>query len=157
MARNDYIKAGDAAFRDQLQVFKAAAPAYATVLGLSAATLTAQAADADYFAYVVTSQRVLTNSAQQWTVWRELIRVGGTPPPAGAAVEPTMPAAVPAVDPGVEARIRALVAQIKAHPNYTDTQTPPATLTKWKYRAIYRADDRRVGQWSAEVEVTVGG
>jgi hypothetical protein len=41
-------------------------------------------------------------------------------------------------------------------PGYKDT-TPLPTLTKWKYRAIYRVDDARVGQWSAEVSVTVGG
>jgi hypothetical protein len=42
-------------------------------------------------------------------------------------------------------------------PNYTDTAPLPATLTKWKYRAIYHANDQRVGLWSAEVSVTVGG
>ena len=42
-------------------------------------------------------------------------------------------------------------------PNYTDTAPFPATLTKWKYRAIYRVGDAPVGLWSAEVSVTVGG
>lgn len=42
-------------------------------------------------------------------------------------------------------------------PNYTDTTPFPATLTKWKYRAIYRVDDAPAGQWSAEVSVNVGG
>ena len=42
-------------------------------------------------------------------------------------------------------------------PNYTDTTPHPAALTKWKYRAIYRTGETRVGQWSAEVSVTVGG
>lgn len=42
-------------------------------------------------------------------------------------------------------------------PGYTDSATHPATLTKWKYRAIYHADDQRVGLWSAEVAITVGG
>jgi hypothetical protein len=46
---------------------------------------------------------------------------------------------------------------IDTTPNYKDTATPPATLTRWKYRAIYRIDDARVGQWSTEAEVTVGG
>ena len=41
-------------------------------------------------------------------------------------------------------------------PNYTDSTPHPATLTKWKYRAIYRAGESRVGQWSAEVSVAVG-
>lgn len=42
-------------------------------------------------------------------------------------------------------------------PNYTDTAPHPATLTKWKYRAIYRVEDAQVGLWSAVVEVVVGG
>ena len=42
-------------------------------------------------------------------------------------------------------------------PGYTDTAPHPAALTKWKYRAIYRADDAQVGLWSQTVEVIVGG
>jgi hypothetical protein len=42
-------------------------------------------------------------------------------------------------------------------PGYTDTTPFPATLTKWKYRAIYRVDDHQAGQWSAEASVNVGG
>ncbi len=41
-------------------------------------------------------------------------------------------------------------------PNYEDTAPQPATVTKWAYRAIYRVGDHQVGQWSAEVSVTVG-
>ncbi len=42
-------------------------------------------------------------------------------------------------------------------PGYTDTFALPNALTKWKYRAIYRVGDQRVGQCSAEQSVTVGG
>ncbi len=42
-------------------------------------------------------------------------------------------------------------------PGYNDTAPIPATPTKWKYRGIYRVGDQRVGQWSAEVSVNVGG
>jgi len=42
-------------------------------------------------------------------------------------------------------------------PGYTDTCPPPATLVKWKYRAIYRVGDQQVGQWSNEMSITVGG
>ncbi len=42
-------------------------------------------------------------------------------------------------------------------PGYNDTFAHPAALTKWKYRAIYRVGDLRVGLWSAEACVTVGG
>ncbi len=42
-------------------------------------------------------------------------------------------------------------------PGYNDTHPFPATLTRWKYRAIYRVGDAQVGIWSATVEVAVGG
>ena len=42
-------------------------------------------------------------------------------------------------------------------PGYNDTEAIPATPTKWEYRGIYRVGDQRVGQWSAEVAVVVGG
>jgi hypothetical protein len=42
-------------------------------------------------------------------------------------------------------------------PNYTDSAPFPDTLTKWTYKAIYHVADAQVGQWSAEVSVTVGG
>ena len=46
---------------------------------------------------------------------------------------------------------------IDTTPNYTDTQPFPALKTIWSYKAIYRADDAQVGQWSQPVSVTVGG
>ena len=42
-------------------------------------------------------------------------------------------------------------------PDYTDTTAFPATLTKWKYRAIYCVGGAQVGLWSPTVEVAVGG
>ena len=42
-------------------------------------------------------------------------------------------------------------------PNYIDTETFPSKPTIWAYKAVYRADDKRVGQWSQTVSVTVGG
>lgn len=42
-------------------------------------------------------------------------------------------------------------------PGYVDTTPHPANPTRWKYRAIYRVDDARVGLWSEEVSVIVGG
>jgi hypothetical protein len=42
-------------------------------------------------------------------------------------------------------------------PGYVDTEPVPASPVKWQYRAIYRVDDIRMGQWSAEAVVVVGG
>lgn len=44
---------------------------------------------------------------------------------------------------------------IDTTPNYNDTQTFPATLMKWLYRAIYRVGDAQVGLWSSPVSVNV--
>ena len=40
-------------------------------------------------------------------------------------------------------------------PGYTDSTPFPATAALWKYKAIFRAGDQRVGQWSDEVSITV--
>ena len=42
-------------------------------------------------------------------------------------------------------------------PDYLDTTPLPTPAARWKYRAIYRVGDQRVGQWSDEVGITVGG
>jgi hypothetical protein len=41
-------------------------------------------------------------------------------------------------------------------PNYIDTTPIPATLERWKYRAIYNVDGARVGNWSTVAELVVG-
>lgn len=232
MAKTDYIRTSDADFAQQLLTFKTTIGGYAATVGVTPAQVTAQAADADYFNYVLASREIMQNGAQQWGGWRNLIRNGGKPPPAGAPVAPTFPAAVPAVAPGVEARFRALAQQIKASgnynsaigealgiegaqqtgpdlselkpvidaivsgnqvnitwgwggnsafldmielqvdrndgkgfvllaydttPNYTDTMSFPSAPTKWRYQAIYRVNDDRVGQWSNPISVAIGG
>lgn len=42
-------------------------------------------------------------------------------------------------------------------PGYEDNTPFPAASAKWTYRAIFILGDKRVGQWSASVSVTVGG
>jgi hypothetical protein len=121
MARTDYIHPSDEGFAAQLQTFKSAIGAYSATLGVSAVAVTAQAADADYFSYVVASQQIMLNGARQWTGWKDLTRRGGAVPPSGAPVAPVFPAAVPAVTPGIEGRFRALVKQIKASTNYNES------------------------------------
>jgi hypothetical protein len=228
MAKKDYIQQNDLAFALQLNTFKANIGSY-PMLGLTPAQVTAQAADADYFNYLVQTQSIMQNDAKATTAWRDAVRDGNsaaTPP----ALTP-LPAAVPPVTPGVESRFRALVQQIKSNPayntsigtalgiegvvavgpdfnslqptitamvtaagvvidwsfggnaafldalelevdrsdgkgfvvvttdptpGYTDTTPFPAAPAKWTYRAIYRLDDKRVGQWSATVSVMVG-
>lgn len=120
MAKSDYIAQNDDLFAAQLQTFKTGIGAYATTLGVSPAQVTAQAADADYLGYIVACQGIMQGGSQQFTAWKNLLRAGGTPPAAGAPVDPVFPTAVAAVALGVEVRFRALVKTIKAHPNYND-------------------------------------
>lgn len=42
-------------------------------------------------------------------------------------------------------------------PNYLDTTPAPATPQKWTYKAIFRIGDQRIGQWSDEVSIIIGG
>ena len=231
MPKSDYIKRPDDAFSAQLQQFKNNIGAYATLLGVTPGEVTAQAADADYFAHELACQDIALAYSQQCTAWKELLRGGGTSSASGAPAMPTWPDPVPAVAPGIEPRFRALVQKIKKQsaynagigetlgiegeaqsgpdmstfrpvidaavagsrveiewgwqgqraflsaceihvdrgdgqgwrlltidttPGYTDTQSFPATPTKWSYRAIYRMGDGQVGQWSQVAEVTGG-
>ncbi|MBL9143920.1 MAG: hypothetical protein JNM99_09590 [Verrucomicrobiaceae bacterium] len=230
MPKSDAIKSKDADFVAQLLTFKNNIGAYATLLGLTPAQVSAQAADADYFNQVTCCQDIAEKHAQQRTAWKNYIRDGGDVPASGAPVAPTYPSTATAVAPGVEKRFRDLARLIKSHPsyntgigealgiegnsvsapdlstfkptltlelsggqvfvrwgwqgksqfldlleiqvdrgsgytlltydstpNYLDTNTIPSTAQKWTYKAIFRVSDSRVGQWSDEVSITVGG
>ncbi|MBI5773263.1 MAG: hypothetical protein HZA89_05915 [Verrucomicrobia bacterium] len=119
MPKSDLIKKPDALFSQQLNTYKNNIGTFAATLGVTAGQMTAQAADADYYAYVLACVDVCNNCSQQWTAWKETLRGGGTVPVGGAPGEPPLPAAVPAVAPGIEARFRALVKLNKAHPNWS--------------------------------------
>lgn len=118
MIRSDYLARSDEAFSAQLVNFKNTIGGYATTLGVSAASVTAQAADSDYFAYVLQVRDIMQNGARQWTRWKDIARDGGAIPAGGAPVAPVFPTTVAAVAPGIETRFRALVRQIKASGNY---------------------------------------
>jgi hypothetical protein len=120
MPKSSYISFNDDAFAAQLQTFKNAINAYDVSLGIPKALVTAQAADADYYSYVLACQQLIRNASLQWTTWKGLVRTGGDLPPSGEPVAPVFPTAVPAVDPGVEVRFRALVKQIKGSPAYNE-------------------------------------
>jgi hypothetical protein len=121
MRKSDPIKQNDMAFVAQMKTFKNNIGSYAALLGLSPAQITGQGNDTDYFDYIVKCQDIMSGSGQQWTAWKNLTRDGGTPPPGGAPVLPTLPTAVTAVAPGIEARFRALIQQIKINPNYNES------------------------------------
>jgi hypothetical protein len=121
MAKSDYVNKGDQAFSAQTQTFKNNIGGYATLLGVTPEQIAWQAADANYFAYTLQCQAALQNGAQQWTSWKDLARDGGASLMEGAPATLILPLTVAAVVPGIEARFRALVKQIKAHPNYNQS------------------------------------
>ena len=121
MAKSNYIKQNGDAFAAQLRQFKLAITPYATLLGLTPAQVAGQAADADYFTFLLACLLGMSNGAQQWTGWKDLVRGGGTAPASGAPVLPVFPTAVAAVALGIEVRFRALVQLIKKNANYNPT------------------------------------
>ena len=121
MAKADYIKQNDADFSAQLITFKNVIPDYSTILDVTPAAVSAQAADADYFAWCLQLQELLRNSSQQASTWKTLIRNGGTPPASGAPVVPKFPPGPAAVEPGIEPRFRALAQQCKAASAYNQS------------------------------------
>jgi hypothetical protein len=118
MAKSSSISASDDGFAHQITTFKNAIGAYAAGLGVTPAQVATQAADADYFNYVLACQAIIQNASRQWTGWKDLARYGGNTPPTGAPVLPTFPTLVAVVAPGVEVRFRALIKQIKASADY---------------------------------------
>jgi len=118
MPKSDFIPQNDDAFAAQLQTFKTAIPTYAATLGLTSAQTTEQAADADYFGYVLACHSIMRNGSQQWTGWKQITRDGGDVPSSGEGELPVFPTKATAVAPGVEPRFRELVRQIKSQPNY---------------------------------------
>lgn len=119
MPKDDPIQRKDADLSAQLLTFKTNIGSFATLVDLSADDVTAQAADADRFAYELQCQDLTRNAAQQLTAWKDLIRLGGDAPVGGAPSAPVFPTPAPAaVPPGVEVRFRALIKRIKSHPNY---------------------------------------
>ncbi len=118
MAKYYYLPADEDGKVALLEHFRDTIGKYSAALGLSADTLTSQAADATYYRWLLAQSTAARGYAQALTAWRETIRDGE---PSGAAQAPsapteTGPAAVP---PGIIPRFTALVRSIKSHASYT--------------------------------------
>ena len=75
--KSDYIQQNDDAFNAQLQTFKNGIGNYAAVIGVTAAQMAGQAADAAYYDYVLKCMNLMSNGSLQWTGWKNLTRGGG--------------------------------------------------------------------------------
>src|SRR2546423_12381362 len=116
MPKSSYIAFNDDAFAAQLQAFKNAIGAYSAALGVTAAQVTAQAADADYFSYVLACQQLMRNGSLQWTGWKDLTRGGGDLPPSGPPGVPGFSAPRPPGAPRGGVRFPPPLEQIKRSP-----------------------------------------
>lgn len=126
MAKKDLIAKGDDAFAKQMQQFKLHIGQSAALLGLTPEQVAAQAADADFYQYIIHSQQAMLIHSKTWTTVRKTLRKGdktlADPATAPVVEVPSYspPAAPPAVAYGIEGRFRALVRQVKAAVNYTN-------------------------------------
>lgn len=120
MPKADPIHRSDELFGAQLKLFKGTIGGYAAALELSPAQVASQAADSDFFNYVLLRQRMMLNGGQQWTGFKDALRRGSPKAAASMPADPVFPTAVPPVPFGIEGRFRALVRQIKAHGNYNE-------------------------------------
>ncbi len=81
--------------------------------------MAAQAADSDYFNYVLACQNLMLAHSKAWTATKKLVRNGSLTGESQGLGDPVLPDPVPLVPPGVERRFRALVRQVKASANYS--------------------------------------
>jgi hypothetical protein len=152
MKKDSAIKRTEGDFSRQLLTFKNNIGGYSTVLGLDAAVVTAQGADALYYKYTLDCADVVQNAAQQYNAWKLLVRAGGALPPTGAPVLPSLPTSVTPVAPGVEGRFRKLVQDIKAKPEYNDAMGAALGIEG----AVLSPPDLASIQPKFEVEITGG-
>ena len=138
MPSHDFVKTNDILYSDQLTHFAARLPSYVSPLSLIAADTTAATNDAVFFAHYLTYENTVVAYGNDLVKGKKQIRSGviiGAGPASLIVLDPG--AGVTGVAPGIDKRFRALVARIKAHPNYSVSMgtdlgieginSPPAT------------------------------
>jgi hypothetical protein len=119
MAKGDLIFKGDLAFGAQMKTFKNNIGPVAASLGLTPAQVAQQAADSDYYNYVLACQNMVLSHSKAWTALKKLTRAGKAAGGFNGLELLALPDPVPPVAPGVERRFRALLRQVKASANYS--------------------------------------
>src|ERR1039457_5429174 len=177
MAKSDYIATNDDAFNAQLQTFKNGIGSYSVLLGLTAAQIAAQAAVAPGIEtrFRALVQIIKTNANYNEAIGQALgIEGAQQTGPDLTTIQPIIDAVISGNHVNVKwgwggnsAYLDICEIQVDRNdgkgfvllaydttPGYTDTQPFPAAPVTWTYRAIYRVDDDRTGQWSLPVSVT---
>jgi len=114
-----YLPTGEQERVTWLNTFAKKIPTYAPALGLPAPTVTAVAADAAYYEWVMNAVPTFRDYAQAWTAFKNTL-VSGGPKLGDAPATPTLGTAPAAVEPDLFGRLGRLVATIKNAPGYTD-------------------------------------
>ncbi len=120
MPNADYMPTTDAGKANLFNNFASTYPTYAASLpDVPAAMVSAQAADAAWFSYILNHTTVMRDSATQWVNYKNLL-LNGT----GTTTIPVTPAipetgAAP-VDPGIVSRFRDLAGLVKKQPGYSE-------------------------------------
>jgi len=96
-------------------------PTYQAALGLTAADVASETADAAFFAYALNAQNEVAAYSQEWTAYKNAARNGSDPALGLAPVAPNLGIAPAEVAPGIFGRATALVARIKTAPGYTES------------------------------------
>lgn len=119
MAQKYYLPKNDEAKAALFEHFRDSIAPYSAAFSLTPGTLTAQAADAAYFRWLVTQSAAARGYSQALTAWKDAHRDGSTP---ATTTAPAPPASAPPalVSPGIVPRFTALIRRLKEHPNYTD-------------------------------------
>lgn len=118
MAKIDLISKADYSFARQMMIFKENIGKHSVAMGLTPEQVAAQAADADYYNYVVQSHGLMQTHMNTMTVFKRSLRWGDVNAVAHDFMAANLPDAPTAVAPGLEKRFRTLVRQVKASANY---------------------------------------
>jgi hypothetical protein len=120
MAKDDWLPNREDELLPWFNNFNTKIPGYALTLDLNPGDVTTVADDSAMLEFAVNGVAIYKAEQREWVDFKNLELYGpfGRPTPA----VPTVPTLVPptVVAPGIIPRTRALVARIKAHPNYTE-------------------------------------
>lgn len=117
MAKDYFIPSTDGDKRTWLSNFAGKLPTYAPTVGITDPEAAATQADNLFFAFVCDAQNQYSQTAQNWTAYKNAARSGGAM--ADMPTTPDLGAAPTAVPPNIFGRVSALAARIKKHPGYT--------------------------------------
>lgn len=120
MAKDDWLPHREDELLPWFNNFNTKLAGYTVTLDLSPGDLTSVAADTAMVEFAINGVAIYKAEQREWVDFKDLELYGspGLPTPA-VPVAPTLVPPTP-VAPGLIGRTRALVARIKAHPNYTE-------------------------------------